>query len=76
MQIDEQKAKLIAALEIENNRMKNNGFNTEDGDATIEYLKSGSHNISEIEEDDMENYFPLLYAAIHDYDTLLSDYTS
>lgn len=76
MQINEQKNKLIAALETEKNRMLNFGNDIHDHCITIEYLQTGKHNLSEDEINDMDINFPLLYAAITDYDTLLSDYTT
>jgi len=68
--MDERKLKLIAALEAEKERLDKFGTDTHDHFITIDYLKTGSYGCdpTEVEE------YPLLDAALNDYDCLLSDY--
>lgn len=66
--MDERKLKLITALEIEKERLNKFGADTYDHFITIDYLKTGNYNLTEIED------YPLLNTALNDYKCLLSDY--
>ena len=64
------KQQLIEALEKEQVRLNEFGRDTFDHTLAIDYLKTGSYGCDPRE---VENY-PILDAAINDYDTLVNDY--
>lgn len=70
--MDDNKIKLITALEAEKERLDKSGVDTKDHFITIDYLKTGSYGCDPTE---VENY-PLLEAALNDYECLLYDYTN
>jgi len=64
------KDKLIEALTTERNLFSSRGQDTTEHDVAIEYLKTGK-----LPTDYIEYEFELLDAAIHDIETLYSDYS-
>ena len=68
--MDEKKQKLITALKSEQERLDKIGVDTDDHFITIDYLLTGSYGCDPSEIED----YPLLDAALNDYDCLLSDY--
>ena len=69
-QLNNRKVNLISALEAEMGRLDKAGVDTHDHYLTIDYLKTGSYGCDPSE---VEN-FPILDAALNDYECLLSDY--
>jgi len=68
--MDERRLKLITALEAEKELLDKLGVDTHSHFITIDYLKTGSYGCDPA---DVEDY-PLLDAALNDYNCLLSDY--
>jgi len=68
--MDERKLKLITALEAEKELLDKLGVDTHSHFITIDYLKTGSYGCDPTEVED----YPLLDAALNDYNCLLSDY--
>ena len=69
--MDTRKEKLIEALSKEKSRLESFGHHETHGHfLTIDYLKTGSYGCDPSEVED----YPLLDAALNDYECLLSDY--
>ena len=66
----EQKKKLIAVLKREKQRLDNGGADTHDHYLTIDFLETNSYGCDPLE---VSNY-PILEAAINDYENLLLYY--
>lgn len=70
------KEQLIVALEKEQNSLVTKGIDVTDHIVTIAYLREAEMSVASIQSH-LEKYENgLLYAAIYDYDCLVSDYLS
>ncbi|HSH52754.1 MAG TPA: hypothetical protein VK982_13600 [Bacteroidales bacterium] len=68
--MDENKQKLIEALEKERNKLEKFGRNMEGHNLDIEYLKTGDYDMDDIEK------YDILYTCINDYEMMIYDYVT
>ena len=67
--LSEKETKLLKELQKEADKFAHRGVSTKDHDLAIEYIKTGNVN------GDTDKH-EILFAAVHDFDCLYSDYCS